>query len=285
MVNQNAVEQRSTSFDSRRYWEERLLAHPDITGVGYLGRSPQFVTVQYRSRMQQLERALHEYQLSDLSGRAVLDVGSGTGIWLDFWRQRGTARLVGLDFARPSVDRLKKQFPDALIVQADLSVSPLPLPGESSYDIISAFDVLLHIVDPDGFRRALANLAQCCASEGWLIISDAIVQGNHYVPARHSTYDRVRSIADYAEALGANGFAIHAVRPATVLLSNPLEASSRLTFFLFLALWKVSGLWGHSNLLSRLLGPALLAVERLACRLFSGNTTPGAKLIFARRLA
>lgn len=285
MADQNLVEHKDTSFNARHYWEERLLAHPDITGVGYLGRAPQFVEVQYRSRMYQLERALGQYQLKDLAGRSVLDVGSGTGIWLGFWHQHGPARVAGLDFAQPSVDRLKNQFPDSLIVQADLSVSPLPLPAESRYDIISAFDVLLHIVDPDGFRRAIANLARHCASGGWLIISDAIVEGQHYVPTRYSSYDKVRSLADYREVLEANGFAIHAVRPATVLLTNPLEASSHLSFLVFLACWKVSGLWGHTNLLSRLLGPAMMVTERLACELYRGSTTPGAKMIFARKLA
>ena len=284
MTDQNVAELSDTSFDARRYWEERLLAHPDITGVGYLGRSPRFVEVQYCSRMQQVERALRQYQLNNLSGRSVLDVGSGTGIWLDFWLQHGAEQVVGLDFAQPSVDWLKKQFPNLLIVQADLSVSPLPLPGETRYDIISSFDVFLHLVDPEGFRRAIANMAQHCRPGGWLIISDAIVHGQRYVPARHSTYDKVRSLADYREVLEENGFVIQSIQPATVLLSNPLEASSRQTFYAFLALWKMSGLWGHSNLLSRLLGPTMIVAERLACRLYSGSTTPGAKMIFARKL-
>lgn len=283
MADQNVAEQHESAFDARGYWEERLLANPGITGVGYLGRAPQFLEVQYRSRKQQLDKALRQYHLIDLSGCSVLDVGSGTGIWLDFWRQHGVARVVGLDFAQQSVDRLKEQFPDLMIVQADLSVSPLPLPEGSRYDIISAFDVLLHIVDPGGFRRAIANLAEHCAPSGWLILSDAIIQGQHYFPTRHSTYDTVRTLASYREVLEANGFAIHAVRPATVLLNNPLEASNRLTFRAFLAFWKLSGLWGHSNLLSRLLGPAMLAAERLACRLYPDATTPGVKTIFARK--
>ncbi len=283
MANQRVVEQSDSSFDARHYWEERLLKNPGITGVGYLGRAPQFIEVQYRSRKQQLDRALREHQLINLSGRSVLDVGSGTGIWLDYWRQHGADCVAGLDFAQLSVDRLKKQFPDLLIVQADLSVSPLPLPQGSRYDIISAFDVLLHIVDPDGFRHAIANLAEHCAPGGWLIISDAIVQGQHYVPTRHSTYDKVRSLAYYREVLEANGFTTHAVRPATVLLNNPLEASGRLTFLAFLAFWKASGLWGHSNLLSRLLGPAMISMERLACKLYPDANTPGVKTIFARK--
>jgi SAM-dependent methyltransferase len=193
--------------------------------------------------------------------------------------------VVGLDFAQPSVDWLKKQFPDSLIVQADLSASSLPLPEESRYKVISAFDVLLHIVDPDGFRRAIANLARHCAPGGWLIISDAIVCGQGYVPTRlYQPHNMVRLLADYEEVLEANGFAIQGIRPVTVLLNTPLEASSSRTFRAFQLFWRIAGFWGRSSLLCRLLGPAMMMAERLACRIYPGSAAPGAKMIFARKL-
>src|SRR5690349_11352549 len=119
MADQNIAERGVPPFNAQRYWEERLQAHPDITGVGFLGLSPRFVELQYRSFMDQLERGLRQYQLGNLAGRSVLDVGSGIGVWVNFWRQHGADRVVGLDFAQPSVDLLKKRFPDALMVQAD----------------------------------------------------------------------------------------------------------------------------------------------------------------------
>src|SRR5581483_765060 len=111
MIHQSLTKLGNDVFNAQRYWVERLKAHPDITGVGYLGRSPQFVKMQYRSRMKQVERTLRQYRLDDLKGRAVLDVGSGTGIWLSFWRKHGAGQIVGLDFAEPSVAYLKQTFP------------------------------------------------------------------------------------------------------------------------------------------------------------------------------
>ncbi len=278
------VEDEET-FDPRHYWEERLRAHPDIKGVGYTSRSPQFLEQQYRSRMSQIELALRHYGLADLAGRAVLDIGSGTGIWLDFWHQHGVGRLVGLDFAQPSIDRLRTQFPGDLIVQADVSVAPLPLPDTMHFDVISAFDVLLHIVDPDGFRRTIANLAYHCAPGGWLIISDPIVRGRGYVPTRsYAVFNEVRSFAEYRDVLVAHGFTVDSIRPATVLLNNPLEASNRLAFLALSAWWKATGLWGRSNMLSSLVGPGAVKADQVACRLFSDGNSPTAKIIFARKL-
>ncbi len=273
------------AFDPRHYWEQRLQAHPDITGVGYLGLSSKFVEQQYHARMRQVELALRHFGLADLEGRSVLDIGSGTGIWLDFWHQHGAARVVGMDFAQPSVDILKTRFPDDLIVHTDVSVAPLPLPNKMHFDVISAFDVFLHIVDPEGFRRTIANLAYHCGLGGWLIISDAIILGQGYVPNRSYTVHRkVRTVTEYREVLAAYGFAIDSIFPTTVLLNNPLEAPNYLTFMALLVWWRATGLWGRYNLFTRLVGPGAFKIDQLACRLCSKGQSPTSKLIFARKL-
>ncbi|HZU68976.1 MAG TPA: class I SAM-dependent methyltransferase [Ktedonobacteraceae bacterium] len=277
--------ERQETFDPLYYWEQHLQAYPGIKGVGYTSRSTRFLEQQYRSRMRQVELALRQYGLTDLTGRKVLDVGSGTGIWLDFWHRHGVEAAVGLDFAQPSIEALRTQFPDDLIVQADVSKAPLPLPDNMRFDLISAFDVLLHIVDPDNFRRAIANLAHHCLPGGWLVISDAIVQGQGYVPERaYAVFNKVRRVDEYREVLAANGFVIDSIRPATVLLGNPLEAPNRLAFLALSAWWKGTGLWGRSNTCSGLIGPGVVKADQVACRLFNGSLAPTAKIMFARKL-
>lgn len=280
------LKEQVEAFNPRLYWEERLRAHPDITGVGYLGRSTQFVEQQYRSRMRQVELALRHFELSDMAGRSVLDIGSGTGIWMNFWHQHGAGRVVGLDFTESSVEQLKAQFPDDLIVHADVSVSPLPLIDEVRFDVISAFDVLLHIVDPDCFQRAIANLASHCAPGGRLIISDPIVEGRRYVPARsYAVHNRVRSIDEYQKILSMHGFVIDSIWPTTVLLNNPLEASNRLVFLALSTWWKATKFWGRSRLFTNLIGPLAIKADGLACRFCADGRSPTAKMIVARKLS
>ncbi|GHO82736.1 class I SAM-dependent methyltransferase [Dictyobacter formicarum] len=272
-------------FNPQAYWEDRLRVHPDITGVGYLGLSPRFVEIQYYSRKLQVERALQRIGLTDLSNCSVLDVGSGTGIWLDFWHQHGAQHVTGLDFAQPSIHRLKREFPDDLIIQADLSVIPLPLNVTTRFDIISAFDVLLHIVDPDHLRRAIANLATHCTPGGWLIIFDPITCDRGYVPSvSYAIHNKVRSLAEYSKILTEHGFAIETIQPATVFLNNPLEATSHLAFLAYKACWKITRAWGRSNRLSQLIGPYAVKWDQIACHLCSGDSAPTAKILLARKL-
>lgn len=276
---------QEATFDSQRYWEERLRTHPDITGVGYLGLSSRFVEQYYQSRMHQVEVALRQYGLVDMSERSVLDVGSGTGFWLNFWHQLGAAQVTALDFAQSSVEILKKQFPGDRIVQADVCVAPLPLPDTMRFDVISAFEVFLHVLDYDAFQGAIANLASYCVPGGWLIISDPIVQGRGYLPApARAAYCKVRPVSEYQQALSAHSFVIESVRPATVLLCNPLEAPNRLVFRALSTMWRVTGKWARSERLAGLIGPGMVKADQLICGLYSHGNAPGSKVIFARKL-
>jgi SAM-dependent methyltransferase len=272
-------------FDAAVYWEQRLLSHPDVTGVGFLGRSSQMARLQYRQRISQLEAQLRRNGLARGAGYSVLDVGAGTGIWLDFWHRHGARQVAGLDFTQASVDMLKQRFPQDEVVRADLSVSPLPLAEDARFDIISAIDVLHHIVEPAGFRRAIANLARHSAPEGWLITSEPVVEGHGYVPPRRPLeHDTIRTLDEYRDVLEANGFVIHAIYPATILLNNPLEAPNRLMYRALSVWWtKVVRSWERSDLLVRLGGPTLLWIDRILCRSCTGRTAPTAKFIFARK--
>src|SRR5262249_16714084 len=106
----------TAEFDPLVYWERRLRDHTDIVGVGFLGRTREFMSLQYRQRIHQTEVALRRVGLTDLSDRSVLDVGSGIGIWLAFWHRHRARRVVGLDFTRASVERLQRDFPQDLVV-------------------------------------------------------------------------------------------------------------------------------------------------------------------------
>ena len=180
---------------------------------------------------------------------------------------------------------MKVSIMDDVIAHADVSGAPLPLPDTMRFDVISAFDVFLHIVAPDGLQRTIANLAHRCAPGGWLIFTNAVLQGQGYVPtisyARHS---KPRSADEYREVLASHGFVIDSIWPTTVLLNSPLEAPNHLGFLALSMWWKSTFLWGRSNLLTSLAGPSVVKIDQLACRLCSDGKSPTSKLIFARKL-
>lgn len=287
MEGSNVRTSDSQPFDSRGFWEERLRDHPDVTGVGTAGLPPRFGMLMYRARMRQMDRALRRSGARRLRGASVLDVGAGTGIWLNFWRERG-ARLTAIDFAEPSVVALRRGFPNAHVVQADISAARPPLPVTSNFELISACEVFLHVLDADGLERALGHLASLCAPGGRLLISDPIISGAGYAPPRvNAQYLTVRTASEFRSALARHGFVVEAIRPMTILLNNPLEAPNELMFRLFGLWWRVcvrsARWWTRSVTLTALIGGALLLMDRLACSIWTHGPTPTSKLIVARR--
>lgn len=281
----------SSTLNAHEYWEKRLSLHPGLAGVGYLGRSRRFLELQYHTRAMHVKRILLANGLSDLTGRSVLDVGSGTGYWLDFWRGLAPRAITGLDFTEVSVKQLRARFPDDVILRADISES-LPIADSQHFDIMSVFDVFLHITNNAKFERALANLAKHAASRSWLIISDAIISDAQYTApvfrdqAREQDVNRssrVRTLPDYVEALARHGFQVVRVYPATVILSAPLEAPSALQYRLLAAWWRASRYLERVDPLLWALSPLLAVADRLACRLSAGDRAPSAKVLLARK--
>ena len=155
-------------FDAAQYWESRLASDYTLQGVGYssLGRS--YNSWMYRVRRHVFGRVITSLDL-DFPNVSVLDVGSGTGFYVDLWKRMGVKSLTGVDITQTAVDRLSERFPDYKFCQADIGVG---LPWVQTFDAITAFDVLFHIVSDDRFVAAIENCYQVLQAGGWFIFSD-----------------------------------------------------------------------------------------------------------------
>lgn len=102
----------------------------------------------------------------------VLDIGSGTGHWVDFFSEVLEARsVVGADFSSTAVDRLTARYCDRAgisIRQMDISENEPDLHGR--FEIVSAIGILFHIVDDRRWARAIGNIVDYLAPNGVAII-------------------------------------------------------------------------------------------------------------------
>jgi SAM-dependent methyltransferase len=208
----------SRTFDPAAFWEERLQRF-DLAAVGYLGLGLRYNEWAYRVRSVVFRRLLRKADL-DLGSARVLDVGSGTGFWVDEWLRAGAAQVVGSDLTRVSTERLTKAFPAAEVVQFDLSAEPPFRPG--SFDAVSVFDVLFHIVDDDLYRKALMNIASLLSDEGYLFLSENFLHD----PARRGEHQVSRSLTEIEQLLDEAGLEIVTRRPMFVLMNAPLDSKS-----------------------------------------------------------
>src|SRR5712664_744565 len=142
------------TFQPKQYWEDRLKANWGLHGVGYLGLGD------YNQWVYRAKRSVFLNVVSSLRlprGFSALDIGCGTGFFVERWMELGAGSITGMDLTEVSVSQLRDRYPEHRFVQGDISEKADSLPD--GYDVISAMDVLFHIVDRDRYGAALKNIS------------------------------------------------------------------------------------------------------------------------------
>ena len=139
-------------FDADAYWENRLRARYDERGVGDIGMSLAYNSYLYAVRRRVFRRCVRQLPLRPSATR-VLDVGSGTGVYVDEWRRWGAAQVTGLDITDMAVARLRELFPGTRFVKADIGDSSGGDSIGGGYDVVSESDKVRQILGymPDYF--------------------------------------------------------------------------------------------------------------------------------------
>lgn len=260
------------AFDPEEYWEGMHRANRGFAAVGFASLGVGFNNWMYRVRSVVVRRALRRTSLS-LAGANVLDVGAGSGFYVRTWLELGAAHVTGIDLSQAAVDALRVEFPTAEFVRDDIA-EPAAATGNSRYDLVSAFDVLFHIVDDERFVRAIHNAAELSRPGGHLLLSDNFLHS----PAIRGRHQVSRSLAEIEGALAAAGFDMVLRLPMFYLMNNPVDSQSR---FLSLSWRAISGICHRSHRAGAVLGAFLFPFELLLTGL--AREGPSTELVVCRR--
>lgn len=249
----------SESFHNRRYWETRLGEHFSPAGVGYLRLGRRYNEWLYKARIPVFKRETSRLPV-DWPDARVLDIGSGTGFYVERWKERGVRDITGLDLTQVAVDQLSARYPESRFVRADIGgpLEEVPLePG--SFDVISAFDIFFHIVDDEQFARAFRNVAALLKPGGYFLWSDNFVRQ----PTIRIPHQASRPLAESEAHVRAAGLSIIGRVPMFVLMNYPADTKGRLPKWLWTAMVSPAMV---AEPLGWLLGAVLYPVEHLLNR-------------------
>ncbi len=215
------------TLETRTFWEERLAEDWTETGVGYRALGRPFNSWMYRVRREVFGAAVAGLP-TDPRGADVLDVGSGTGFYVQIWRGLGARSVTGSDLTQAAVDRLRTRFPDIAFHRLDIS-KPFPPPPSrplapdlpsAGYDLVSCMDVLFHITDDEGHRTAIRNLAALTKPGGWCLFSENFLRRPEQRGPRQVNRRLERITAEVEDA----GFEIVERVPMFVLMNAQVDA-------------------------------------------------------------
>lgn len=97
---------------------------------------------------------VREYLAPRFAGRAILDIGAGTGRWIHLWRNHGGC-ITSTDISPPHLGILRRRSKElgADVLRLDIAEHRL----QRQFDLVYASMVLLHI-PPTQIRAALDNI-------------------------------------------------------------------------------------------------------------------------------
>lgn len=207
------------AYDTRQYWsslhEERS---GKLTAVGYSALGEGFNAVTYERRLQVAEQVIARWG----APRSLLEGAVGVGAYGDLWERIGVVRWVGLDISADAVAKLKQRYPKHRFAAVDLADREAEgwreVDGHGPYEVVTAIDVLYHLVDDAAFGRALAGLAERVAPGGLLLVSDVVAQE----PTNVAAHVRRRPLAAYQAVLQPLGFELAGRAPVFAFLGDPV---------------------------------------------------------------
>lgn len=193
------------AYQAKDFWEARLRQNFSLLGTGHSGFSRRYNRYMYKLRALKLDWALARYNIK-VKGVRVLDIGSGTGFFVEYYLAKGAGNISGVDITDISVDSLNQRFPGRDFYKLDISKRPYP--GQGKFDIINVFDVLYHITDEQDFKAGLKNILASSKSGSWIFITDSLNPG--LGGAEHVCY---RKIETYRQILAEEGVDISGILP------------------------------------------------------------------------
>jgi len=169
------VRARRKTYDAGTFWESYYQSAQaeelsDRVTVAH-DANPWFSTFHYNSVENLIIRFAADSNI-DLQNAELLDVGTGTGHWLDFYRRLADfQRLVGVDVSSTAVEALQQQhLADNDVDIRHYDVSADETLGTSCFDLINAIGVMFHLVNDDSWQNALRNVSHMLKPGGYFVV-------------------------------------------------------------------------------------------------------------------
>ncbi|MCO6499921.1 MAG: methyltransferase domain-containing protein [Vicingus serpentipes] len=210
-----------SKFNPREYWESRLQESFNLHGVGDIGLGINYNNALYDVRKFAFRRIMKKLNV-DFTDKRVMDIGSGTGFYIERWNELKVRYIKGTDITSVVVQNLAKKFPNVFFEQLDIGRKIEDT--QSEYDFISAFDVLFHIVDDERFKQAIINIHGLLNEEGYFVISDNFIHGE----TKRMEHQVSRSYEDMTSIIEGVGFKHVKTAPMFIFMNDPVDTNNRI---------------------------------------------------------
>lgn len=277
--------------DAASYWTG-LVAGESLDEVGHPDMGRSFNEWAYKLRYRAIVKSVAAVRPWSTVTR-LYEGAIGTGYYLSRWKSLGVDHVAGVDLSPRAVASAQRRFPDD-----DLTVGSLDAldkdPGWSyrkgRYQVVTAIDVLYHILDDASAGRAVQLLADLVAPGGVLVVTEK--HDGLLARERVSEFVARRPESWYVDRAREAGLTLADTRPMFWCMDPPVahgtdSVSRVLARGCWLAMRVLVKPWPRNSRPQRVLGGLAgavgYAIDRLV--LWRATNTPNLRVLTFRRQA
>lgn len=166
-------------------------------------------------RLRTIRRMVRQLYPQGLKGKNALDIGCGTGDFVQLLLAEGASQVTGVDISPKVVEVAKKRFQAVgARVKIETAAIQKKLFEQQEVDLVTSITVLQHIIDEKETVEAVRNIAGVLSPNGYFIALE-IAPGKE-VPSSNSFMIRERMVKEWEELF---------LKAGMVLVERPLVYS------------------------------------------------------------
>lgn len=162
---------KGQKYDDKEWWDTSFYTD-GISDRQTISHNKSLMTARYHYASMQILILRHLRNKGTSVGKPeILDVGSGSGQWIDFYNSLDAGSITGMDVSLSSFSYLKNKYagnPDIKIFHGKALEVINKLTYE--YDIVNAIGVMFHIVDDTEWQDTICSIGNILKEGGFFII-------------------------------------------------------------------------------------------------------------------
>lgn len=253
------------------YWRKQLNDNYGLQGTAHLSFGRNYNSWMYKIRRSIVSTKLRRL-ISNMNNIEALDIGSGSGYYVDVWKQLGAKDVVGCDITSIFIKRFRTLYPRANFIKFDLSSNFIPLIKQ--FDYVTAFDILSYIQEDDKYAKAISNIYNLLKPGGLFIFSENFVQRKSH----KNKFQSIRSLSEIQLLLQATGFEILERSPMFYLMNAPVDSDGVMIHRFWNSIKKIAS---NGETFGSLIGCALYPIELLLISI--SKESPSTEIMVCRK--
>lgn len=209
-------------YDDKKWWDTSFYTE-GVSDRQTISQKKSVITAKYHYASMELQilKHLRNNEIT-VSQSNVLDIGSGFGHWIDFYKTLEVGNVTGMDVSHSSFQHLDQKYSGNASVQIHQGKALEVVQNlNSDYDIVNAVGVMFHIIDDSEWHNTVFSVANILKKGGLFVVGGhfGFLDGlNVQIDKDGNINKRLRSKSRWVRTLKEAGFTSVKIYPNNAYL-------------------------------------------------------------------